>query len=39
MKDNAHVLTIIYDMASDKAQGISGDKKNVDVWTAKKLAD
>ena len=39
MKDNAHVLAIIYDMASDKAQGISGDKKNIDAWIAKKLAD
>ena len=39
MKDDAHVLAIIYDAAEDKAQGISGDKKNVDVWTAKKLAD
>jgi len=26
-------------MASDKAQGISGDNKNVDDWIAKKLAD
>lgn len=39
MKDDAHVLAIIHDAAEDKAQGISGDKKNVDVWTAKKLAD
>lgn len=39
MKDDAHVLAIIYDAAEDKAQGISGDKKNVDVWTDKKLAD
>ena len=39
MKDNEHVLAIIYDAAEDKAQGISGDKKNVDAWTAKKLAD
>lgn len=39
MKDDAHVLAIIYDAAEDKAQGISGDKKNVDTWTAKKLAD
>ena len=39
VKDDEHVLAIIYDMASDKAQGISGDKKNVDDWIAKKLAD
>lgn len=39
LKDNEHVLAIIYDMANDKAQGISGDKKNVDDWIAKKLAD
>ena len=39
LKDNEHVLAIIYDAAEDKAQGISGDKKNVDAWTAKKLAD
>lgn len=39
VKDDEHVLAIIYDMASDKAQGISGDKKNVDAWIAKKLAD
>ena len=39
VKDNEHVLAIIYDMANDKAQGISGDKKNVDDWIAKKLAD
>ena len=37
MKDDEHVLAIIHDMASDKAQGISGDKKNVDDWIAKKL--
>ncbi len=39
VKDDEHVLAIIYDMASDKAQGISGDKKNVDDWIAKKLAN
>lgn len=39
MKDNEHVLAIIYDAAEDKAQVISGDKKNVDDWIAKKLAD
>ena len=39
VKDNEHVLAIIYDMANDKAQGISGDKKNVDDWIAKKLAN
>ena len=39
VKDDEHVLAIIYYMASDKAQGISGDKKNVDAWIAKKLAD
>ena len=39
LKDNENVLAIIYDMANDKAQGISGDKKNVDDWIAKKLAD
>lgn len=39
MKDDEHVLAIIHDMASDKAQGISGDKKNVDDWIAKKLAN
>lgn len=39
VKDDEHVLAIIYDNAEDKAQGISGDKKNVDVWTARKLAD
>ena len=37
VKDDEHVLAIIYDMASDNAQGISGDKKNVDDWIAKKL--
>ena len=37
VKDDEHVLAIIYDIASDKAQGISGDKKNVDAWIAKKL--
>jgi len=26
-------------MDSDKAQGISGDKKNVDAWIAKKVAN
>ena len=39
MKDEEHVLAVIYDAAVDKAQGISGDKKNVDDWIAKKLAD
>ena len=39
MKDDAHVLAIIYDAAEDKAHGISGDKKNVDAWIAKKLAN
>lgn len=39
MKDDEHVLGIIYDMAKDKAQGISSDKKNVDAWIAKKLAN
>ena len=39
MKDDAHVLAIIYDAAEDKAQGISGDNKNVDAWIAKKLAN
>jgi hypothetical protein len=39
LKDNEHVLAIIYDAAEDKAQGISGDKKNVDARIAKKLAD
>lgn len=39
MKDNEHVLAIIYDAAEDKAHGISGDKKNVDAWIAKKLAN
>lgn len=39
VKDDEHVLAIIYDMASDKAQGISGDKKNVEDWIAKKLAN
>ena len=39
VKDDEHVLAIIYDIASDKAQGISGDKKNVDAWIAKKLAN
>ena len=39
LKDNEHVLAIIYDIANDKAQGISGDKKNVDDWIAKKLAN
>ena len=39
VKDDEHVLAIIYDMVSDKAQGISGDKKNVDDWIAKKLAN
>ena len=39
MKDDKHVLAIIYDAANDKAQGISGDRKNVDAWIAKKLAD
>ena len=39
VKDDEHVLAIIYDMASDKAQGISGDNKNVDDWIAKKLAN
>ena len=39
VKDDEHVLAIIYDMASDNAQGISGDKKNVDDWIARKLAD
>lgn len=38
-KDDEHVLAIIYDAAEDKAQGISGDKKNVDDWIAKKLAN
>lgn len=37
VKDDKHVLAIIYDNAEDKAQGISGDKKNVDAWIAKKL--
>lgn len=39
MKDDEHALAIIYDMANDKAQGISSDKKNVDAWIAKKLAN
>lgn len=39
MKDEEPVLAVIYDAAEDKAQGISGDKKNVDTWTAKKLAN
>jgi hypothetical protein len=39
MKDEEHVLAVIYDAAEDKAQGISGDKKNVDARIAKKLAD
>ena len=39
VKDDEHVLAIIYDMANDKAQGISGDKKNVDAWIAKKVAN
>ena len=39
VKDDEHVLAIIYDMASDNAQGISGDNKNVDDWIAKKLAN
>lgn len=39
VKDDEHVLAIIYDMASDKAQGISGDKQNVDAWIAKKVAN
>ena len=39
VKDDEHVLAVIYDAAEDKAHGISGDKKNVDAWTAKKLAD
>ena len=39
LKDEEHVLAVIYDAAEDKAHGISGDKKNVDTWTAKKLAD
>ena len=39
VKDDEHVLAIIYDNAEDKAQGISGDKKNVDDWIAKKLAN
>lgn len=39
LKDNEHVLAIIYDAAEDKAHGISGDKRNVDAWIAKKLAD
>ena len=39
MKDDEHVLAIIYDMANDNAQGIFGDKKNGDAWTAKKLAN
>lgn len=38
LKDNEHVLAIIYDAAEDKAHGISGDKRNVDAWIAKKLA-
>lgn len=37
MKDEEHVLAVIYDAAEDKAQGISGDNKNVDDWIAKKL--
>ena len=37
VKDDEHVLAIIYDMANDNAQGIFGDKKNVDAWIAKKL--
>lgn len=37
MKYEEHVLAVIYDAAEDKAQGISGDKKNVDDWIAKKL--
>lgn len=37
MKDEEHVLPVIYDATEDKAQGISGDKKNVDDWIAKKL--
>ena len=39
VKDDEHVLAIIYDMASDNAQGISGDKQNVYDWIAKKLAN
>ena len=39
VKDEEHVLAVIYDAAEDKAQGISGDKKNVDDWIAKKLAN
>lgn len=39
VKDDEHVLAIIYEMANDKAQGISGDKKNVDAWIAKKVAN
>ena len=39
MKDNEYTLAIIYDPAEDKVQGISGDKKNVDTWIVKKLAD
>ena len=39
MKDDAHALAILYDAANDKAQGISGDKKNVHDRIAKKLAD
>ena len=39
LKDEEHVLAVIYDAAEDKAQGISGDNKNVDDWIAKKLAN
>lgn len=39
MKDEEHVLAVIYDAAEDKAHGISDDKKNVDARIAKKLAD
>lgn len=39
MKDDENVLAVIYDAAEDNAQGISGDKKNVDDWIAKKLAN
>lgn len=39
MKDEENVLAVIYDAAEDKAHGISGDKKNVDAWIAKKLAN
>ena len=39
VKDDEHVLAIIYDMASDNAQGISSDKKNVNDWIAKKLTN